>query len=397
MVLERTALKERLLGIIICIIMYLSNGLWSIEVLSGYIQLVLVTILTGIAVFLGSHRINKRMLMILFVMLGSTAVSEIFGTNVIQLMIEIDFLICAFLISQCISFKKFFDTYTDFMYVLSIAAIAGFLAKLLLPGFLQSLPLPIIERPFSTVYGNQFFYNAFIVDIPINYNRVVGIYSEPGVFVVYIIIAFLYEAFVRTESSVKHQLVFCGCILLTFSATAYVCLLMLVLVYVLPINNPKIRRSGTILILALMLGVIAVNIWDPALITRNVTNKFSTTNISLTDRTDAIISACKMMMDYPFVGCGSGKKVTYGSIQTFTPLNWFAVRGFIYGIICCYGLMKYQIFFKVKLSRLGGMLAIFALVIGICAQAFEKDLVLFTVIFYSISKSIQNRGVQGET
>lgn len=184
--------------------------------------------------------------------------------------------------------------------------------------------------------------------------RAYGIYREPGVYQMYVILAMLICLYTKKKFTIDF-LIYSLAVLTTHSTTGYICLLLIYCVLVLKMLSVKDRRAIVILAGIVVIGAIAA----PRLI-NNIIYKFTATGInahSWMSRFASFATNIYLWLKNPLLGIGiNGVFENFSDItqnifglnaggaaitdDTNSLLIFFAAYGLIPGVIFCLGIWK---------------------------------------------------------
>ena len=151
-------------------------------------------------------------------------------------------ILCAFLIAKLLSFEKFIKYYQISIFIITLIAIFVFLYTLVSGINFSVLPEFVSGR--STV-----FYNYFFLTFQFSQNRMQGIFWEPGMLATFLLLALSFEILFRRKIRPLFVVVFITGLLLTFSTFGYVCLVIVLIIFV----NKKVRNIWVAAILYVLL------------------------------------------------------------------------------------------------------------------------------------------------
>ena len=158
-------------------------------------------------------------------------------------------------IPKIVSFQRFAFLYNKIMEVLAISSLVGYSIYILLPGFLSLFPILYNS-------ADNAFYTFYLSNISVysyGFHRNYGIFREPGVYQMFLIVAMLFQVFVIPKPKIRTQIIYILSILTTFSTTGYIALFFIVFIYMIKNNKYKkdsIKKVIFILILFLMLAYL---------------------------------------------------------------------------------------------------------------------------------------------
>lgn len=269
-------------------------------------------------------------------------------------------LVISYIITQLFTYTKFCMIFADIIYAICIASTVGWIVAEFAPSIITIFPklvnsagvegrflgLTVIE--ISEAFGHQ--------------NRAQGIFWEPGTFQTMIIIAILCDWFVNNISAKKRYYIYLISILLTFSTTGYICLIVLVVVYCI-YKNKKNIAMGIMAFISAVFGVailvkyrellpdfLEYSIFTKleALMSFTPGMQFSDSAASITAgvRVNSVFYPLKAFLESPIWGIGFsgyhqlGEKLGYGEMFTCSPVNYFAYFGIFYAIISISGFLR---------------------------------------------------------
>ena len=283
------------------------------------------------------------------------------------------------------------------MYIISIFSLISYFISLLKPSIF--LNFSYFSDSSWLGPGDHFgLRNAFVsvVDIGSNYRRNWGIFYEPGMFAFYLNLA-LYLLLFKSESINKKMLLFLSIALITtFSTSGYITFGLMFIALVLKnkknsvINYMKNNKKIIFLFIVMIIGVVVFFITNPnnwlffSSKFSEIGNK-SISNGSGYSREKAMYLALEAIKLRPLTGISSSGISQFfdGNISTFTPLQWFATYGLLYGLICNVLLLYYAIDKNEKL--LCNIFKYFAIVSMIVSQNMSSNIMIMIIIIYSFN------------
>ncbi|MCI8662929.1 MAG: O-antigen ligase family protein [Hungatella sp.] len=334
--------------------------------------------------------VSREMILILLGLLFSYFLSMIFGG--INILIDIgkilSITIC-FLFCGLMRQETFIERYKNLLFFITCYSLITFALFYLAPSIFDHLPM---------IEGTAPVANAFFSLIPVTmkeYFRNFGCWQEPGMYCVYLSVAFVFELFCTDEVKLKRILIIILAYITTFSTSGYVVGAVLLITFGARLVLDKkemTKRSRRIYMIWLLIAVVGIlySYFFGFLSQKNyVFLKLQSAgrNIKSTSwRLRAIRIAINLIKQYfPF---GSGSEITAeylieGTILTATPLNWFAFYGFLFGLIMNLGI----IFFSKKVGKhLIVSLGIWIALIGVTmAQEMSCTYLMLILVFYSLN------------
>lgn len=383
--------KPSIKGLLYCLL-FILFAYWP-PVVFGYGVSFALQMMIACLLFIKTRaRINKRVLILVVVLLLLHILAITFGSYYLNLDLgNVITLVVSLIIVSVIPFNMFATHYSKFMYFICIFSLCTFFINILFPSVFSVFP---------NVHATVNAHNVFFALIPINtmsYIRNFGMWGEPGMFGVYIILAAALELFYYKSLNKRHIIVIIFTLITTFSTAAYISFAVLFLVFVL--SSKSISRRTRIIIIALfsILVLLLINY----LFSKSLNHAYVFIKLTETDsdegttfeRIRAIQTAMKLIWEYFPTGAGWGVYSNYllnkGTILTATPLNWFALYGFFYGI-----LMNFGIFLGAK-RLAGNALQTIGIAAGIVCVILSQEVssvyIVTIPILYAYAKSYNKR------
>lgn len=297
----------------------------------------------------------------------------------------------AFLIVRYIDFEKFCAFFSKIMFCLSIISLFFFAVYTLFPSAFSIVPV-------TTNYANTEFYNIYVCVLfrTTDIIRNTSIFREPGVFVVYLIIAIIIELFKLKRS--KYLLIYVIALFSTFSTAGYIILLLIVATKIFE-NN--VKKSHVYIGVTLILFVVLF--WP--FIGEAVFGKFEEENAgyaSTLSRVSSVTVPFSIFLESPLWGNGIGNFVDLYPIysmkqygiefktdgeSTNTILNTAAIYGICYAILILYALYHFSCFFvRNKVSR---MIFLLAFILLSSNEELRFSLLFNVILLYGMSYSLK--------
>lgn len=292
--------------------------------------------------------------------------------------------------------NKFADMFIKIMKILAVLSVIVFLITLFMPDVLRGFPL--IN---STVWiGDAAKISNIIVSVvPLdaNYKRNFGIFYEPGMNAFYLNMALFLMLFVSKKFDLKTFLILTIALITTFSTNGFITFALIMVAFLtkknssININLGKYKRYMFFLAMLMIVFLTYFFINNPSnwhfLVSKfSELSGSSATSGSGVARANAFKYSLESFMYNPITGVSLGKRAEFfnGNIATFTPLQWLADYGLLYGLFFLVNLTLFAIkkndgFY----SNLFKVLAIFSMII---TQNMTSNLLLLTLIFYQSTK-----------
>lgn len=248
--------------------------------------------------------------------------------------------------------------------------------------------------------ANTPFYNLGIYMIPVSklLLRNYGIFREPGVYQMFLILALLFHIYYTEKIRISHLAVFILGIVFTFSTTGYIALALFLLLFLIKKNDIfSENKKKYIVVFLLILGIIYMITQTNLLSTDGmIFDKFLNTKRTTTiARTSSVFANIEIWKKNPIFGAGLIKvselfpKLSYElygkavSHNTNTLLCELATYGLIYTIILVSGYIKFShTLSEKKVERILVLLIIFILS---CGEKLTFSPIIYILLFYGIS------------
>ncbi|MGJ8539705.1 hypothetical protein [Heyndrickxia coagulans] len=381
--------------ILIFAIIYIQYSLWFLEY-SAALRILLTLSLIGILLI--SHNfslyINKKRLIILtlslFLILLSCLINEV---NIQIDGWNIAIWLCAFIITSIIKSNIFYETYSKTISILALFGVIIFCLSLFLPSIF--LNFPVLNKQSwtgDTVVNNAFFCNVSLFS---NYKRNFGIFYEPGLFAFHLNFALFLELFLLEKRNIKRITVLLIALLTTLSTSGFITTFFFLLSFFMNNHNKfdkkiinKLKGISSLLIfIAIFTFISHKSIWI------FLTNKLMELNDNATsgsgfERFRALKLSVEAFSKNPLLGTGGTGWLNLfnGYIATFTPMNWFALYGILYGLLCF--VLFFKIIFVKNNKFVSSLLQFCGLLTLIASQNVSNYLIVIIFILYNINTNI---------
>lgn len=303
---------------------------------------------------------------------------------------EIVLCLTAYHLVNQIEFERFAKVYNDILLSLSLFAVITSLAYIFYPGYVGAFPT-------ITNKGGYDFYFLGLSVIPGEIEgvlfRLFGIFREPGVAIIFINIALLFELFVLNGKKTPRVLLLVLTVGMTLSTAGFIITFIILMTYLLRAHNNHAIISLFFIVLVL---VSAYFIIQNDFIYAALFNKFSATDSASTGaRFGSITYNIKMILDNPL---GSFFGLGYQSVEDFfegleslargqghntnTLLKELSVHGFCF---FCYFLVRIYYFSKgvIKEKSWQTLFVFLALVMMLSNEDLTVDFILYVIVLYS--------------
>lgn len=308
----------------------------------------------------------------------------------------------ALLFTSVIDFHDFAYYYDKIMRVLAIASLVGFALSVSSHILLDLFPM-ILNT------ANMEFYNLFITVVPKHtggFARNYGIFREPGVFQMFLIIGLLFQMFVLIKPNIKVQILYIVALVTTFSTTGYIALIFVSILYLIKKNRFKgEKHSKAIVIICLSLIFIYLSLFTDFIFKQeygSVFGKFANNNsTSVVARLASVVVNLRLFLNSPIWGVG----VTNVDIQfaplvqsilgiytihnTNTVLWQLAAYGSIFTSLWIYGI--YKLCWVMGGEKIEVLLLFIILNVLLFGENLAYSLITNILVFYGLSAKTPKR------
>jgi len=358
-----------------------------------YVMYFLLTVLLLVKNSLQSYiyptKANLALVFISFAVILTAALNiDLTGGYIYQIWLAL----LAFLITQYIPREQLVKVFTQYIYVLSIISIIIYIIASYFPFLLNPFPVQMNT-------GDVEFHNLGIgiVFKDVQQVRNTGIYREPGVFMIYLMIAIIMELFFNEVINKKKLIIIIIALLLTFSTAAFIILAVVCVAYLFK-NNDKntVKNKVFILLAGVAIVVVVLLSSDIYSLVFDKIGKDSINEGSSLARGASVLINLQIFFDNPIKGVGiSNFENSYSlySLKLFN-LNFaignntntittiFAIYGILFGMIfCCLVFMLAK-----KLSNLiiPRVLIALALLMMFSNEDLRYSLMSFVFLFWGL-------------
>lgn len=377
------------------------------ETLSASIRAITIIVIAfvGIISRKGIHgiQLKRKAILTSIILVGCIIISCLFnGFDLVFDLWMVLMLLIATVICSNVSERVFWAAYVDVMVALGLISAIIFTLYQIVPSLFAFFPNHIW-------HGDILMKNCYVCVVQVNaqFKRNFGIFYEPGMFSVFLILALYYSLF-KVKADVKKIAALLLALATTLSTNGYLCASGLVFAYLL--NSHKIdgktKRKMVFLILVTALAITVFLLNSPGtfnFLTSKLLEFDINTSISRSDsgsgyeRWRSIVYACKSFASSPIVGVGytGWQNIFRNIIATATPINWFGLYGIIFGSIINFLYLRTAI---VSANNcLVNIIIAFVLLANIISQNMVSDLTILTILLYQANnittKPLTLRGV----
>lgn len=307
------------------------------------------------------------------------------------------------LLAATIDIDNFYCSYIDAMTFFGLTGSLLFVLYRIFPGL-------FIMFPTQVWHGSIGMKNLVlcVVQTDSQYIRNFGIFYEPGLFSLYIVFA-LYFALYRYVFNSKRIIILIIALITTMSTSGYICGAIVIIMFLLIRKNiSKKLKKYVLLGTGIATIIILVYLFKNPSYTYFLIGKFSeiSTNNTLSmtrvgsgyERWRSFVLAIDAIKDNPLTGIaynGWLQKFN-GVIGTITPLNWFGLYGFIYGMVMNYCFAKSAIIKKQgKTDYASSIVGISVFFLNVLSQNVTNSIIVLIFIFQSIKRNKMNEEGRG--
>ncbi len=295
--------------------------------------------------------------------------------------------------------KRFFEIYNKIMKFLTLWSCSVWLISVLFPTFIKMFP--IISNYESRDYYFVIFSNVSYFE---NISRNLGIFREPGVYTIFLIVALIGEILILDNKWKKLNIVlFCIGLFTTLSTAGYILLFALAAYYLL-IYHDSIKESVIILI-AILLGFLVAYQFG---MLDMVFEKFSdgtNTYGSWFSRMSSITENVEITLANPVFGIGryalyditlAVDGVYTADANTNTILIGSAAYGVVFGILTLLSCLRFSYYICKK--RIFSTIVIFLILIAALSnEDMGQNYLYYLIVFYGLFASFEDLEEKSET
>lgn len=398
---KRKILNNKWNCLLVLIILYCSESLMLRELLSASVRAGIIIAFSAVYIMFNGEKahiqIRKNMLMTLIVLLFCIMLSvTINGFDFSFDLWVILMLFAAIVICSSINYCDFWIAFVDVMAVLGFISAVIFILYQLVPGVFSMFPNYVW-------HGNILMKNCFICALQVNtqFRRNFGIFYEPGMFSVFLVLA-LYFSLFRLKLDIKKTGALLLALATTLSTNGYICAVGLIIAFLLSRQSisKKMKKRITFLIAVgvIAVGVFLVNNADALWFLTNKLSEFNIkTSVNMNDsgsgyeRWRSIVYAWRAFLSNPIVGVGyvGWIRIFQSIIATATPINWFGIYGIVYGCIMNFLYLRNARVYTQRgnVNYAATLTLMVVLIANVMSQNMVADLTILILILYQTSKN----------
>lgn len=264
-------------------------------------------------------------------------------------------LLYAYSLTQLIGLEEFAQHFTRIIYILALCSLIGYAVLYINPALLTIFPR--VKN-----IASAFFYNAGVFISPLRSGELLrnyGIFREPGVYQMFLIMALLFQMYIIRTNSLLRYIVYIAAIITTMSTTGYIALGVVMFLFIF--NQKDLATSKRIILILLVLICVVLLTHYTNIFSLSLDDARSSVFVKLKNENSAsrvarfasITENLRMALEKPFLGVGltalGDKFPTYAKLHygirtvhnTNTVLIQFAAHGLLYGFLWCIAYWKF--------------------------------------------------------
>lgn len=333
---------------------------------------------------------------ILLVILTGALNNELTGGYLYQILV---FVVC-YALFKIIPLDYFILSFRKILYFLSVVSIITYLIVLIMPSLLYYVP--VVEN-ISGVERYNFFVSTINVNLFSNIYRNSSIFREPGVFMMYIILALILEVYLnikyRKSLDYRYVSLLIVSLLLTFSTGGYI-IFAVFLIY-LAFSIKAIRNLKIVFFIGSIIFISTFFIGD-IIDKTQVLGKLSVDSThygSTVARISSIVVPLNIFLDNIFFGVGLTEfsvlyeevafriyqiPFTSGGQSTNTILNKFATYGVFFGFFYVY---SYYLLSKMLSKRTYSLLLFLIFILLFANEDVRYSLIFSILPYYALNNN----------
>lgn len=388
---------------IVWFMIWISNGVFPKYYISAYIRIPFF-IITCLCYYFGLKRkknlmVNKKLVILTFFMIILQSITVMLnGLDIINDIYLFFVTISSLLFVSLIDKDEFIISYTKALRSITIISIIIYIVGFIFPLLLKNIPslfLYTIKKNDTYVLMGTFLLR---IKSALTYYRNCAIFSEPGQFQIFLSVGLIIELFLKEKINMKNIIILIIGYFTCMSTNGFITCALIFIAYALKNDNNNVikkRKKNIIIIFIIIVLIVVVKTPKLNSILDEVENKIDNfsedysynKNGTGMERRRAVDISTNIFLKNPIFGVGYKGMKKYvddvnknGIIMTFSPMNWFARFGILYGIIANLGLVVF--FIKNKKISTCNICLFFAIMTMISAQAVNADLFIIILILY---------------
>ena len=308
---------------------------------------------------------------------------------------EILLCLIAYNIANQVVFERFARVYSDIMEFLSLFAIVTFVIYIIYPGIFGVFPVITNKSSLDYIFLGLSVLPKELLGVVL---RMYGIFREPGVAIIFVNLALLFELFVINRSKSLRVSILVLTVGFSLSTAGFILTFLIILTYVL--HSQKKHYLTTVVLLAFIF-VLAFIILQNDFIYMAVFDKFNQSESSSTGaRFGSVINNIKLVIDNPIgliFGLGYqfvedyfanlGGAARGEEHNTNTMLKELSIHGFLF---FSFFLLKIFDFSKILFHKeyFCSILVFATIVLALSNEDLTVDIILYLIVFYSCKNKL---------
>jgi len=341
--------------------------------------------------FVSKTHISKAYLIItVFSCFGIILSGIVNGDLGIKYMFELLMIGLSFFIVLKIPLHDFLKAYVDIILFLCAASLIITTIFYINSGLLKIFPT------ITNKSGSQ-YYHIIVSAVPhiidFIFFRNYGIFREPGVFQIFIVLAMIFEMFHIGGASVKRILIFSAALITTYSTTGIIALMLLVVYRFFTKTSDSNSKKKIVQLLSFFIVFAFIYFFTDLLDREGVIfSKLLSSNDSLDARVSSIYTNLYFWYQNFFFGAGWTKVqdnfalVSYKLLgvinkhNTNTFFKMLAVHGVFFSALWAFGVYKF--FKKICISRLKTGFFFALLILLLASEDLMFNVIIYVFMFY---------------
>lgn len=364
-----------------------------------YIIIIATFCLLFIRVFAERIKINANVFLIAITMMSLLIISCVLNNDFrLGYFYRCILVMSGLLFTTVISFDDFTLHYDKVMKSLAIASLIGF-------ALFRSFAIVLDLFPTVLNSAHMEFYNLFFTVIPKysgGFARNYGIFREPGVFQMFLIIGLMFQMFALKRPRTKVQIVYIIALVTTFSTTGYIALIFVAILYFTKKNDSHGEKTSKVIIIVCLLLILIYLLFFTGFIYKegygSVFGKLTdSTNASLSARLASVVVNLKLFFNSPVWGVGvthvdtSFAPLAQSILGVYTIHNtntvfWqLAAYGAIFTFLWLCGI--YKLCRRLSVKKIDTMVIFIIFMILFFGENLSYSLITSVLLFYGLNGS----------
>ena len=361
-----------------------------------YIHIMVLAVVAGYW-FLKKPTFETKGLYLLLILAFLNIVTMLIsGDGLLKYVYQIFIMFLALIIVNNIRLQDFAKHYNNVIFVLGIASIIIFFINMFFVSLVTVFPKVSNENDVVYYYMGLGFANIpEYASIP----RMYGIFREPGVFMIFLVLALLFEILADKEPSIKRSAVYVVAMLLTFSTAAYILIAASVVLMFTKLSADKINSRKTRIFKVFLASVLAIAVViffvGTEEIFKMVFRKLYIDNSSAASRMGSIETNLRIFYPKPIFGNGwsflenNFERLAnfYGYIDgghnTNTLLKILAIYGIPYFSIVAIGMFNF--WKRINRSLILGIIVFVLWIVALSNEDLSVNILTYILVFYGFS------------